>query len=121
MIQSGPSVTLIPQARRLSAVTLSRSLSFTRTLPTPVMVTGAAANGAIAARVGMVSEISRMPNSPPSSWPGPVSVIDSSSISTRQPMAASTSVPNLTSPCADREPSPGMVTRFPVTAAAARK
>ena len=86
-----------------------------------VMVTGPSANGAIAARVGMVSEMSRMLNSPPWRRSGPLRVMECSFSSMLHPIAVSTLVPNARSPCADLLPSPAMVTLRLVTAAAARK
>ena len=121
VIQSGPVSQRMPQARRLTAIASSRSLSLTRTLPTPVIVTGPSANGAMAASVGIVSEMSRMTNSPPDSRPVPVTVIVSSVACTCAPIAGRICVPKARSPWADRRPRPGTVTVLPVSAAAARK
>ena len=54
------------------------------------MRTGPSANGAMAASVGIVSEMSRMFTSVPRSVPWPVTVIPSGSKRTEAPIRAST-------------------------------
>ena len=84
------------------------------------MRTGASANGAIAARVGMVSEMSRRLNSAPCSVPVPVTASPSGQNSTAAPIRLSTRA-KATSPCSESTPSPGTSAVCPVIAAAAKK
>ncbi len=119
-IQSGPVSTRTPSRRRFSAQASRRSHSFTRVLATSSMRTGPEAKGARAARVGMVSEMSRMLTVRPRSSPVPVTVVRSSAVSTRAPIRRSTST-KPRSPWSAPVPRPGTVTSPPVRAAAAKK
>lgn len=92
----------------------------TLVLPTSTIRTGPSAKGAMAAGVGMVSEMSRMLTSRPRSSPVPVTVIASSATRTSAPMRSRTRT-NSTSPCSARGPRPGTVTARPVGAAAAKE
>ena len=86
----------------------------------PRMVTGAAANGAMAAKVGAVSLMAVRSASMPASARGPCTVTPAESHSTWQPIRRSTSR-NPRSPCSESRRRPGTRTRPPVTAAAAKK
>ena len=84
------------------------------------MRTGPSAKGAIAARVGMVSEMSRMLTVRPASPPVPVTVVASAAVSTSAPIRRSTSTKRR-SPWRAPVPRPGTVAVRPVSAAAAKK
>jgi DNA-binding transcriptional LysR family regulator len=116
----GPVATSTPNRRRPSAQASSRSHSFTRVLPTSSMRTGPEAKGAIAASVGMVSEMSRMLTVRPRNSPVPRTRVPCAPVSTSAPMRRSTST-KPRSPWSAPVPSPGTVTSPPVTAAAAKK
>jgi hypothetical protein len=120
-IQSGPVATSVPRRRRFSAQASSRSHSFTRVLATSSMRTGPSAKGATAARVGMVSETSRMATVSPRRVPVPRTVVRSAATVTSAPIRRSTST-KPRSPWRAPSPRPGTVTSAPgVTAAAAKK
>ncbi len=98
-----------------------RSDSLTRTLAMPVIVTGDAANGARAASVMNVSEMSLMSTSIPARAMGPRTSTPSGSSVTAQPIASRMSRKR-TSPCSPpARRRPGTRTRPPVRAAAAKK
>ena len=117
---SGRSSTVAPSRRSSVASAAIRSVSCSRMCATLRIVTGASANGAIAAKVGVRSETALRSSSTPRSRSGPVTVMPSVFSRTSQPMRCRISAQAM-SPCAESAASPRTHTLPPVSAAAARK